>query len=153
MNSENVWRKRTTISLTCPSGNKIIVRRPGPDLALKATRLPRILQNQEKRTPAQSLEIIESLPDDELNKVMAFARVLIVDVVVGPVLSLTPREGQLSPDDVPLADFWWLFGEAMAGFPSAPVQLQEGETTVDAVRNFPEGQSESTDVSEDSGIM
>lgn len=147
------WTKRTTIPLTCPSGNKITVRRPGPDLALKATRLPRILQSQQSRTPMETLTLIESLPNEELEKVMLFARVMIADVVVDPVLSLTPKEGQLSPDDVPLTDFWWLFGEAMAGFPSAPVELQEGETSVEAVRNFPEQQDKGIDTGEDGPAM
>lgn len=152
----NQWRKRTTIALTCPSsGIKIIVRRPGPDLALKAARLPRVLQSQDpaKMNPATQLEIIEKLPDDELNKVMAFARILIADVVIDPVLSLHPKEGQLSPDDVPLLDFWWIFGQAMAGFPSEPVKLTEGETDIETVRTFPSGEVTSAPAGEDRELI
>lgn len=151
--SENVWGKRVNISLTCPSGNKIIVRRTGPDLALKATRLPRVLQNQAATTAANQLEIIEKLPDDELAKVMDFARILIADVLVSPVVLLNPKEGQLSPDDIPLEDFWWIFGQAMTGFPSAPVKLTEGVTSVEAVNNFPSGQSASPSAGEDSEVI
>lgn len=153
--SQSTWRKRTPISLTCPSGNKIIVRRPGPDLAIKAMRLPRILQQQNpaEMTPQKQMEIIEGLPDDELLKVMSFARVLIADVVIDPVLSLHPKEGQLSPDDVPLLDFWHVFGQAMAGFPSAPVALQEGETDIESVQNFSSEQTTGDGVDEDSPAM
>lgn len=150
----NQWRKRTPIALVCPStGNKVIVRRPGPDLALKATRLPRVLQSQEAVDPLKQLEIIETLPDGELDKVMSFARILIADVVIDPVLSLHPKEGQLSPDDLPLLDFWWIFGQAMAGFPSEPVKLTEGETSIEAVNNFPEGQAPGSSVGEDSEVI
>lgn len=147
----NQWRKRQTISLSCPSEAVVTVRRPGPDLALKAGRVARILQKQSdaKGNVDKQLEVIEQLPDDELIKLMAFARVLMVDVVVEPLLSLNPREGQLSPDDVPLSDFWFIFTWAMNGGPDMPVKLTEGETTVDAVETFPSGQRSGDSVIED----
>lgn len=151
--SENLWRKRTTQALTCPSGNRIIIRRPGPELALKSGKIARIFQKQTKDDLSdvnKQLKFIENLPDDELNKLMEFARVLISDVVIDPPLSLHPKEGQLTPDDVPLADFWYIFTWAMNGGPDMPVQLAEGETTVEAVGNFPPGQEPGSDVSEDS---
>lgn len=153
MNETNVWRKRTIIAQTCPSGNQVKVRRSGPDLALKASRLPRVLQSQAAMSPEAQLEIIEGLPDDELEKVMGFARVLIADVVIDPPISLHPKEGQLGPDDVPLMDFWWLFGQAMAGFPNAPVALTEGETSIEAVQTFPEGEGAGNSISEDGPAM
>lgn len=95
------------------------------------------------------LELIEKLPDDELNKLMAFARVVIVDVVMQPVLVANPKEGQLGPDDVPLGDFWYIFTWAMNGGPDMPVKLTEGETTVEAVGTFPSGQDAGSDAGED----
>lgn len=151
--SENTWRKRSTQALTCPSGNKIIIRRPGPELALKSGKIARIFQKQTQADLTdvnKQLEFIENLPDDELNKLMGFARVLVADVVIDPPLSLHPKEGQLTPDDVPLADFWYIFTWAMNGGPDMPVQLEEGETTVEAVGNFPPGQDAGDHVSEDS---
>lgn len=152
MEPKNIWRKRTAISFTCLSGNKITVRRPGPDLALKATRLPRILQRPSPAGITQDtmVDIIATLPDDELIKVMEFARVLIADVVVNPVLSLNPKGEQLSPDDLPLEDFWGLFDQATRGFPTAPVKLEEGETSIEAVQNFPLEQDEGDNAHEDS---
>lgn len=153
----NQWRKRLTTSLLCPSGNVATVRRPGPDLSLKAGRVARILQpllkaNADPNIDAQ-LELIEKLPDDELNKLMAFARVVIVDVVMQPVLVANPKEGQLGPDDVPLNDFWFIFTWAMNGGPDMPVKLAEGETTVEAVGTFPSGQDPGSDAGEDSPTM
>src|SRR5687767_13822228 len=150
---ENTWRKRTTQALTCPSGNRIIIRRPGPELALKSGKIARIFQKQGQDDLGdvnKQLEFIENLPDEELNKLMGFARVLISDVVIDPPLSLHPKEGQLTPDDVPLSDFWYIFTWAMNGGPDMPVKLEEGETTVEAVSSFPSGQDAGSDISQDS---
>lgn len=149
--SENTWRKRETISLECPTGNKVIARRPGPDLALRAGKVARILQAQTEAgaTVDKQLEFIEKLPEDELDKLMGFARILVADVVIQPPLSLHPKEGQLSPDDVPLNDFWFIFTWAMNGGPTMPVKLREGETDIETVRTFPEGQEPGIDDGED----
>ena len=152
MEAANQWRKRLTHSLSCPSGNKAVVRRPGPDLALKAGKVARILQRQADAIGDidKQLEFIETLPEDELDKLMAFARVLLADVVIQPSLALHPKEGQLSPDDVPLQDFWFIFMWAMNGGPDMPVKLADGETTVDAVDTFPAGQVAGDDPGSDS---
>lgn len=155
-NETNTWRKRTTQALTCPSGNRIIIRRSGPELALKSGKIARIFQKQTKDDLSdvnKQLQFIENLPDEELNKLMGFARVLVSDVVIDPPLSLHPKEGQLGPDDVPLADFWYIFTWAMNGGPDMPVQLAEGETSVDAVDNFPSGQEPGSPLGEDSEIV
>jgi len=147
----NQWTKRQSISLTCPSGNVVIARRPGPDLALKAGKIARILQRQTTTIDInKQLEFIEQMPDDELDKLMGFARILVSDVVVQPSLSLHPKEGQLGPDDVPLNDFWYIFTWGMNGGPDMPVKLTEGETTVAAVDTFPAEQSRSDELSGDS---
>lgn len=154
--SENVWRKRTNISITCPSGQVSTVRRPGPDLALKAGKIARMFQRQKTAATTdvnKQLEFIESLSDDELDKLTAFARVLLADVVIQPSLSLHPKEGQFGPDDLPIGDFWFLFIGAMNGWPDMPVKLTEGETTVEAVNNFPSGQSASPSAGEDSEVI
>jgi len=151
--TENTWRKRQPIKFPCKSGNEITVRRPGPDLALKAGKFARVLKSQMDAGASveQQLEFIEKLPDDELEKLMAFARIFVADVVINPPLSLNPREGQLGPDDVPIEDFWQIYISGMRGFPETSVKLKEGETTVDAVTSFPEQSGSSTDASEDGG--
>lgn len=149
----NQWQKRRTTELECPSGNTAVVRRPGPELALKAGKITRILNKNEdaaKQDIDSQLAFIEKLSDEELDKLTDFARILLTDVVVNPVLVLNPKEGQLSPDDVPLADFWYIFIWAMNGGPSMPVKTKEGETTVAAVETFPVGQGSSPGASEDS---
>jgi hypothetical protein len=150
----NQWQKRQTTLLSCPSGNEVIVRRTGPDLAVKAGKFARVLQKVSgkngKATPDEQLAAIEQLPDKELEQLMAFARVVLADVVVNPPLYLNPREGQLSPDDVPLNDFWYIHTWAMNGGPTLPVKLKEGETTVEAVSNFPDGRESDVDTRGDS---
>jgi hypothetical protein len=144
---QNQWQKRQAVLLKCPSGNEVMVRRTGPDLAVKAGRFARVLQKVSgkdgKATSEEQLIAIESLPDKELEQLMAFARVVLADVVVNPPLYLHPKEGQLSPDDVPLNDFWYIHTWAMNGGPTMPVKLKEGETTVEAVETFPTEQESS----------
>lgn len=151
----NQWQKRLTTSLLCPSGNVVVARRPGPDLAMKAGKIARIFKDKKMDglTIDEQLEFYEKLPDHELEKLMDFARILIADVVIQPVLSLHPKEGQLSPDDVPLTDFWFIFQWAMNGGRDIPVKLTEGETTVEAVENFPAESAPSDNVSEDGPTM
>lgn len=136
----NTWTKRTPFKFECPSGNIVTARRPGPDLMLKSGRVVRILQRQLDAAGDvdKQLAFIESLPDDEIEKMMHFARIVLTDVVIEPPLHTHPKEDQLSPDDVPLQDFWALFIAATNGFPTIPVQTKEGETTVDAVTSFSE---------------
>lgn len=147
------WTKRRTFALKCPTGNVATVRRPGPDLMLKAGKVVRILQgvtSKDQPSADKQLEFIENLPDDELDKLMQFARVLLTDVVIEPLLVLNPKEGQLGPDDVPLQDFWYIFTWAINGGPDIPVQTVGGETTVAAVGTFPSGQDSGSDISGDS---
>ena len=133
------WQKRLAFPFLCPSGDTVMVRRLGPDFVLKAGQVARILQKQaEAKTLEQQLAFLETLPDDELEKIMQFGRKLLCDVLVEPVLSLNPREGQLSPDDVPLPDFWALFIAASNGFPEIPVKTKDGETDIESVQAFPE---------------
>jgi hypothetical protein len=138
----NQWSKRESFSYRCTSGNEATVRRIGPSLTLKAGKASRVLQRQaeEVKDIESQLRFIENLPEDEATKLYDFARIVICDVVVTPPLFLNPRDGELSPDDLPVSDFWELFIAASNGFPGMPVKLKEGETTVDAVAEFP-GQS------------
>lgn len=149
------WNKRISVPLTCPSGEIVMVRRPGPDMALKAGKAARILQRQpgDKTNRDAQLAFIESLSDDEINKLMTFGRVMLVDIITEPALSLLPREGQLCVDDVPLEDFWFIFTSAMNGLPEMPVKTKDGETTVEAVENFPREQSGSLSSDDNSEVV
>jgi len=145
-NGTNVWRKRVNTSITCPSGKKVIVRRAGPEIALKSGKILRMFEKRDidltKASVEKQLEVIESLTDEELADLTAFARVVLVSVMVDPPLSLKPKDGQLEPDDLPLGDFWFLAMGGMNGWPSMPVKLADGEeTTVAAVETFPAGQA------------
>lgn len=155
--SQNQWRKRPTVSLTCPSGTVATVRRPSPGIMLKAGRVARIFQKQKPEDVQdvdKQLEFLETLPEDELAAVWAFARVVVCDAVLQPLLFLHPKvEGQLTPDDIPTPDFWFIFMWAQNGGPDMPVKLEEGETTIEAVQNFPSEQDASDNVGEDRSVM
>jgi hypothetical protein len=120
-------------------------------MILKAGKIARILQRQQDagENIEKQLEFLETLPDGELEKVMGFARTVLVDCVVEPPISLRPKDDQLSPDDIPLSDFWFIYTWAMNGGRDMPVKLKEGETTVEAVETFPEGQAPGDSVGDD----
>lgn len=151
----NKWQKRLTTELECPSGNTATVRRPGPDMMLKLGKVLRILQRNKSEVSNidAQLAFLETLSDEDILKLTAFARPLLVDVVVEPKLSLNPQGDELTPDDLPLADFWFIYTWAMNGGPTMPVKLKEGETTVETVETFPAGQGGSAGLSDDGEII
>jgi beta-lactam-binding protein with PASTA domain len=152
----NQWSKRQVTTFTCDSGNQVVLRRPGPSLSLKAGRFVRVLNKvgaKEKVTADAQLDAIQKLSDSELEELTEFARVVISDVIVSPVVALNPKEGQYHPDDLPVRDFWQIFMWFAQGSPTMPVKLREGETTVEAVSNFPEGSGSGIDVDNDSAVV
>lgn len=129
--SENVWQKRTTMKLPCPSGMVCEVRRPSPEASLKGGRLVHIFSSGANAQQAD-------LSDEEAAKVYLFARQLILASVVSPVLVSDESAEGLTPEDIPPADFWFVFTWAMRGGRGIPVATREGETTVEAVETFPD---------------
>lgn len=134
----NGWQKRPTMIMPCPSGAECKVHRPGPELSLKAGRLaplfgPRI-------TGADAQNVVEQLSDEEAAGIYLFARQVMAATILEPRITLDGRENSLTPDDIPPADFWHVFTWFIKGCPDIPVKTKEGETTVEAVENFPLGQ-------------
>lgn len=152
----NQWQKRRGSPFTCDSGNELLAQRPGPSLSLKAGRFVRVLNKvgaKEKATADAQLEAIQQLSDAELEELTEFARVVVCDVVVSPVVALKPKEGQYHPDDLPPRDFWQIFMWFAQGCPTLPIVLKEGETTVEAVSNFPDGREPDVDINSDSAAV
>lgn len=152
----NNWQKRQSTAFRCGSGNEVTAHRPGPSLTLKAQRFLPILQKTgaDKQTdPDEQLAGILKLSDEDLDKLTEFARIIICDAVDSPVISLSPKEGQYHPDDLPVADFWELFVWISRGCPTIPVKLKEGETDIETVSNFPSRPGTGDHVSEDGPAM
>lgn len=137
----NQWQKRVTKKYICPSGNEVMVRRSSPSLVLKSQRFLPILKRiggpDGKAKADEQLSAIARLPDKELESLTSFAEIVLADAVVDPVLSLTPKESQLSPNDLPLEDFWQLFIYIGSGCPEIPVKTKDGETDIESVASFP----------------
>ena len=150
----NQWQKRVTTKHICPSGNEVMVRRSSPSLALKAQRflpiLKRVSGPEGQAKADEQLSAILQLPDDELEKLTGFAEIVIADAVVQPHLSLKPQGTDLSPNDLPLEDFWELFIYIGSGCPEIPVKTKEGETDVESVANFPDESGRSISTGNDS---
>lgn len=133
--SENTWRKRETVRLECPSGNICYARRPGPETGLRGGKIASIFDPSMDEKAAQ--EAINELDDDQLHKVYDFAREFVLAAVVNPKLSRQGGDDLITPEDIPSRDFWFIFRWAIRGGRDIPVKLEEGETTVDTVENFP----------------
>lgn len=124
------WKKRQVITVTCPSGQQVIVKRPGPEFYLRSGRVARTFTtglDKDPNAPAAdaSLEAkrdywtdkIANMSDTELEALILFAKDLIVTMVISPRLVLNPREDsdEIGPDDIE-HDFWFLFAYGMANF-------------------------------------
>lgn len=133
--AETTWQKRVAIPLPCPSGAVCQVQRPSPEVSLKGGRLTHIFSGPNAE------EAAEDLSDDEAAKVYLFAREIVLACVVSPALSSDKSSQDLTPEDIPPADFWFVFKWAMRGGQGIPVAMKEGETTAEAVETFPDGQA------------
>lgn len=150
----NQWSKRVAKKYTCKSENEVMVQRPSPSLALKSQRFLPILQKisgpDGKATPDEQIAGILALPDDELERLTVYAEIVLADAVTSPSLHIKPKAGQLSPNDVPINDFWELFIYISQGCPQIPVKTKDGETSIDAVASFPGEQGSGASVSTNS---
>lgn len=141
------WKPRKTEPLTCPfSGVVAQVRRPGPEFALRAQRIPRTftksLSEMPKPEPGQSAEdfgakVISEMSDEELAAVTIFARELVCAMLVSPKLKLNPDpdKDEIGPDDIG-NDFWFLFNYAMTNFYGIKVPVADGEVDVSDLESF-----------------
>lgn len=142
----NGWKPRQDLNLTCPSGQEVTVRRPGPEFVLKSGKVARTftssLSQPADRQAGQSIEqysmdVIARMSDEELATLMVFARELVCTMLVSPKLVLKPREGfdEIGPDDIG-NDFWWLFNYAMSNFLGIKVPVGETEVEVADLETF-----------------
>lgn len=138
MTPENTWKKRTVQRLDCPSGSVCYARRPSPEVSLKGGRIANIFMPKVASGSFNPEEAVEELSDDEAAKMYLLAREIVLGAVVSPKLSRkSANDDDLTPEDIPPSDFWYIFSWAMRGGRELPVKLKEGETTVEAVETFP----------------
>lgn len=139
------WAPRKLETLTCPSGQVVQVRRPGPEFMLRVGKYARTFTSLKDQTsqsaedPAEHyLETIAKLNDEELAALMIFAREYVTASLVEPKLSRNPNydAGEIGPDDLPMADFWFLFGQGMTGFEGLTVPVGETEVQVSDLGSF-----------------
>lgn len=148
------WKKRTAITLPCPSGQKVVVKRPGPEFILRSGRVARTFTQaltKDDNAPAADanleqrrdywIEKIETMSDEELTALMLFAKDLIVTMVISPRIVLEPREDsdEIGPEDIG-NDFWFLFAYGMANFVGIKVPVgapgAESEVEVSDLETF-----------------
>src|SRR5687768_9673175 len=143
----NGWKPRKTAKVTCPSGQEVYVRRPGPELALRAGRVARTFTKLLPKNPDEleqlkdksPEEVIMEMSDEELASLTIFARELVVAMMVSPklVLNPNPERDEIGPDDVG-DDFWFLFNYGMQNFYGIKVPVGESEVEVKDLETFRE---------------
>jgi len=128
------WKTKAETK-TCPSGQVVQIKRPGPEFTIKVGKIVQTFSRVVKRaggdelspeevdrmTPQEQakrgLMLIEKMTDDELSAYVTFARELVCAILVSPRLVLKPKPGsdEIGPDEIPDSDFWWLFHYSMSG--------------------------------------
>jgi hypothetical protein len=143
------WKKRPIETLTCPSGQEVQIRRPGPEFMLRAGKVARTFSQVLTRdldNEKDGLSLISDMTDDEQAAVLDFARELVCAMVVNPPLTLKPKTpDELTPDDI-ADDMWFLLTYAMTGFFNLPVPVGDNqEVQVSDLKSFRSDDSVSRD--------
>lgn len=139
----NGWKKRQTKTLTCPSGQKVQVRRPGPEFILRAGKSAKTFSRYVNNAPQtenledDSLELFAKMPDEEFAAFVVFARELVCVMLVSPRLVRDPKPGsdEIGPDDIG-DDFWYLFNYAMSGYFGLKVPVGNQEVEISDLESF-----------------
>jgi hypothetical protein len=148
--NNGAWKPRKTETLTCPSGQVVQVRRPGPEFTLRSGRAAHTFSEAMKRQSEVAKQQAEGIPleeiglnaldklsDEELAAMMLFGRELVCAMLVSPKLVLNPRPGfdEMGPDDIG-DDYWFLFNYAMTGFYGLKVPVGDQEVEVSDLASF-----------------
>jgi hypothetical protein len=149
-----------TVEIELPSQRKVLVRRPPMMAWAVAGTVPPFFTTDVReawaRTQNEPVESLDDLPPERLADALRIVRALAMWAFVDPVL----REGATGDDDavdpsfLTLDDWNFLGPWFMKGSPDVPVATNSGEAmTVEAVRNFRDGQRREDAVSpgEDGG--
>lgn len=147
-NGNHGWKPRKLETITLSSGQKVTVRRPGPELGLRAQRVARTFTADRAREiqklPDESdaeynQRVIAEMSDDELAAVTILARELVLAMCVSPklVLNPDPLKDEIGPDDIG-NDLWELFEYAMRNFYNLTVPVGETEVEVKDLESFRE---------------
>lgn len=138
-NNGNGWKPRKIQPYECADGSTVYVQRPGPEFTLRAGRIPRTFTKSLSEAKGNEEEKPAGLSEEEQEGIVAFARELIVAMVVSPKLKLNPKpdSDELGPDDTGV-DFWPLFSYGMSNFFNAKVPVGDGEAEVKDLETFRE---------------
>lgn len=145
----NGWKPSKAITITCPSGQEVQVRRPGPEFTIKAGRVSRTFtadrgaetKKRDDETAEQYyLRVITELSDEEIASLTAFARDFVPAMMVSPRLKLNPNPAldEIGPDDIPGSDFWFLFNYGMTNFMGIKVPIGNTEVEAQDLNSFRE---------------
>lgn len=159
-NNNGGWKPRKLEMIECPSGQKVQVRRPGPEFTLKAGRIPQTFRDvndpkfkklESETDDEYNQRLTVQMTDEEQEAAVAVARELLVASVVLPRLSMNPGPGELHPDDTGI-DFWFLYNYAYRNFMGikVPVGDEANETEAEVEVKDLESFREESGVSGDS---
>ena len=135
----NYWKPRQSECFTCPSGQKVYIRRPGPEFVLRAPRglrgLRAFITDTTPQVAGNEWELMSGMAEDEQEALVEYARDLICACVTSPKLFRHPTPQQLGPDDTE-GDFWPLFGELMRRYIGGKVAVGDTEVEEEDLKSF-----------------
>lgn len=136
------WKPRKTLTLECPTGQKVIVQRPGPEIFLKTGRVLRGFARKAGLTEEQAQQAmakdLADMSDEELALSMQVGREWVVAMLVSPrlVINPQPESDEIGPDDLHFQDYWFLFSFAMDGFMGIKIPVGDTEVEVADLESF-----------------
>lgn len=138
------WKPRKVEQITCPSGEMVHVKRPGPEFMLKAGRVARTFTKQKEEIPNDQnireygLDLLANMSDEELAKVMIFGRELVCAMLVSPKLVQNPQpdSDEIGPSDIPFEDFCFLFNHGMTDYFGIKIPVGDTEVEVKDLESF-----------------
>lgn len=140
------YKGLTRTSLELPSGAVFEVKRPGPEVTIKAGRLPsnlfgrmaEAIKGKDGSPVAKGMEVFQNMTDGEIVAFKGYADILVASAVVSPRMTAgESTEEALSVNDLDQVDFWHLFAWANSGGKTLPIQVKGGgEVSIDDLETF-----------------
>jgi len=120
------WADEAPTELTLPSGKKVLVKTPDVLAMATAGRIPDNLTPLverwifEKEAMVNQVNAKDQPPGDRLKNLAEYNKyvaVIVVGACVEPVVSFTPKAGELHPDKIAPADqiYIWSWAEGLTG--------------------------------------
>lgn len=135
-------RAKSRPLVTCPSGNTYRLRKPDIAALINSGALPenftgKLLSKLDKKETDVEGDN-DPLKDEDLLSMAAIKRATVTAAMLEPrIVANAVNDDEIEFQDVPKEDREYIYLWATRGLPEVPIEIAKGETTVEAVENFP----------------